>query len=255
MTVSRDLLRSEWIKLRSLTINVVLASIATAFMIVVPVLISALAGTDTVTSDEVLRGLAQVSILSGMLVSVIGVLSVSSEFGFGTIRPTVVATPHRASVFLSKATLLAAVAAVVSLAVGLVAYSVSGAIVAARGGEFAWFESEYGSAIAVFAGLPAFFALLVLFGFGLGLLIRISPAAVALAILWPLLIEGVIAVVIMLVTNSDDPSAWLPYQSASVLVEPDADSYPRGRLGALYFTALVALLVGGAIFSNTRRDV
>ena len=51
------------------------------------------------------------------------------------------------------------------------------------------------------------------FGFGLGLIIRNSPATVSILLLWPLLIEGLLRVVFGLI-GWDGLSDWLPYQAA-----------------------------------------
>ena len=54
--------------------------------------------------------------------------------------------------------------------------------------------------------------ILAWFGFGIGLIMRNSPATVSILLLWPLVAEGLIAVVFALL-GADGLFKWLPYQN------------------------------------------
>ena len=252
-----DLLKSEWFKLRTLRLNYVLLIIGIAFVLVITGLIGIFADVDGFnepTSADVAEIVGVSAILAGLLISVIGVLAITSEFGHGTIRPTLVATPSRPKVFVAKAIVLAVVAFVSALVIGLLGYLLGFALLSARGAEELSFFDD-GTGIILLVGLPVLFVLLVLFGYGLGLLIRNSPAAVALAILWPILIETIIATA-LLIGGVEEPQKFLPYQSSLALVASDADGFAYGRVGGgAFFGVVVAILVTGAIVINNRRDV
>lgn len=253
-----DLLRSEWFKLRTLRLNYVLVFVGAAFVVVITGLIGIFTESSDFTSTssgDIAQIVGGTAILPGLLISVIGVLSISSEFGHGTIRPTLVATPSRPKVFLAKAIVLSALAFVSALAIGLVGYLVGFVLLSARGADDLSFFAGDGTQAVLLVGLPVLFVLLVLFGYGLGLLIRNSPAAVSVAILWPILIENIVGGALG-VAGVDDPRRFLPYQSALVLVAADTEGFGYGRVGGgVFFGVVVVALVGVAVAINNRRDV
>lgn len=253
-----DLLRSEWFKLRTLRLNYVLLLIGFAFVAVITTLVGIFAELNSFTtmrSSDIAEIVGGTSILAGLLISVIGVLAISSEFGHGTIRPTLVATPTRPKVFVAKAIVLAVLAFVSALVVGLGSYLIGYVLLSARGAEgLSLFDSD-GTLTVLLIGLPSLFVLLTMFGYGLGLLIRNSAAAVTLAILWPILIETIIGTALA-VGGVDEPGKFLPYQSALALVAPDDEGFAYSRVGGgLFFGAVVLVLLVVAVLSNNSRDV
>jgi ABC-2 type transport system permease protein len=94
-----------------------------------------------------------------------------------------------------------------------------------------------------------------MFGIGLGLIIRNSPATVTTLLLWPLLIEGLLALVLGLI-GWDDAGKWMPYQAAINAASGDDSTIDMlGRpMGLVYFAAVAtALIVIGAVLDQ-RRD-
>jgi ABC-2 type transport system permease protein len=156
---------------------------------------------------------------------------------------------------MAKAIVLSVIGFVSGLVIGLIGYVVGFVILSARSAEGLSFLDNDGTIGVLFLGLPILFTLLVLFGYALGLLIRVSAAAVSIAILWPILIETIIAVVLT-TASVEDPQRFLPYQSALALVATDASDFANGKLGGgLYFAAVVAVLMVMATIINNRRDV
>lgn len=254
-----DLIRSELFKLRTLRMNFVLVILGFVFVVVIVGLVGIFAeidGFQSPDSAEVAEIVGVTAILPGLLMSVIGVLAISSEFGHGTIRPTLVATPSRSKVFLAKALVLAVLAFIWAFVVGVAGYLVGYVLLSARDAESLTLFDRDGTLSVLFVGLPILFVLLTLFGYGLGLLIRNSPAAVTLAILWPILIETIIGTALAL-GGVDEPGKFLPYQSSLALVSTgDADGFAYGRVGGgVFFGIVVVVLVAAAVFVNNRRDV
>ena len=254
-----NLLRSEFLKLRTVRLNIVLLVFGVAFVVVILALVGVFAPTyeegfgDGPTSGDLASTVGISAVLSGLLMSVVSALSVTAEFGYGTIRPTLVATPNRVKVFGGKAIVLAIMAPVIGAVTGLLAYLVGYGLQSGRGADIKLFDSD--GTVSVLLGLPVFYLILAMFGFGLGLLIRNSPASVAALILWPLIIEDVLLAVLN-IAGVENPSKFLPYQSAFALLVADSDEFGLGRVGgALYFGAVVVVLGVVAIFINTRRDV
>ncbi len=92
------------------------------------------------------------------------------------------------------------------------------------------------------------------FGFGIGLLIRNSPASVSLLLLWPLLIEGLIQLVFALL-DWDGASKYVPYQAAINASAGSPGDDVLGRPGGqiLFGCVGLALIVIG-VWADGRRD-
>jgi ABC-2 type transport system permease protein len=252
-----DTLRSEWIKLRTVRMNIVLFTIAVAFPVVVCVLVTALRKINDDTGDNGgvnLVGLVTgTSVVTALLIGVVGAVSITGEFGFGTIRPTFAATPSRSRVLIAKAIIIALFAAVTEAAVVVFCYLLSSAIASSRG--FNLSLAGHPDARTALFGIVVFAVIVSLLGFGLGMLIRNTPAAVAVLILWPLVVENIIFLILS-AAGVDHPRKFLPYSSGFGLGNPDppsTDELSRWA-GGLYFAAfaLVIAIVGGII--TTRRD-
>jgi ABC-2 type transport system permease protein len=136
------------------------------------------------------------NILAGLIpgylvIPVLGVLMMSSEYGSGSIRSTLLAVPRRPTVLAAKAIVLATVALVACEVVTFAAF-IAG-------------QSVMGSAPRATFGQPgvlralllsgAFLALMGLFGLGLGTIIRSSGPAVAvytgLVLVVPMVLQAV----------------------------------------------------------------
>lgn len=247
-------LRSEWFKLRTIRLHVWLPIGSVALLLVVVGLVGTLSSDpETFDGSDVMSIIGGFTILVGMVVGVIAALGVASEFNHNTIRPTLAATPKRTQVFVAKGI----VSAAVGLIVGIVAVSAAtllGIIILNGRGASAGLSGNDGS-LAVFVGVPIFLMLLAIFGYGLGLLLRNAPAAVALVILWPLLIETIFGLVLSL-AGVDRPERVLPYSAGFALLTTDTDSAGVGRwYGGCYFTLFVVVIAVVGILVNNRRDV
>lgn len=247
-------IRSEWIKLRTVRMNAVLAIIAIAFPLVITVLTAVLIDSDNMDARDLIGLVTGTSIITGMLLGVIGASGITGEFGFNTIRPTFAATPKRSRVLVAKAILTAAVGIVVQGAVVALCYGLGSGILNGRGGDVSW--SDAGSARSALVGIICFAGIVSLLGFGLGMLIRSTPAAVAILVLWPLVAEGIIGA-LLAVAGVDEPFKWLPYNAGLNLGNPDAGqaSDSLGRVaGGLYFLAVTAVIGAFGALSTMKRD-
>ncbi len=249
-----DTLRSEWIKLRTVRMNAVLAIIAIAFPLVITILTALLIDSDEMNARDLIGLVTGTSVITGMLLGVIGALGITGEFGFNTIRPTFAATPKRSRVLVAKAILTVVVGIVVEAAMVALCYGLGSAILNGRGGDVAW--SDAGNAKSALVGIICFAAIVSLLGFGLGMLIRSTPAAVAVLILWPLVAEGLIGA-LLAVAGVDQPFKWLPYNAGINLGNPDAGqtSESLGQIaGGLYFLAVTGVVCAIGAWSTMTRD-
>jgi ABC-2 type transport system permease protein len=105
-------------------------------------------------------------------------------------------------------------------------------------------------------GIVLFAAIVSLLGYALGLLVRSTPAAVSILILWPLLVENIVAA-ILIQAGVEHASKWMPYSAGITLgfIEAGQNADTLGRVaGGLYFLGVTsALVVAGAVLTQ-RRD-
>lgn len=248
-------LRAEFIKLRTILAHWVLAIIALAFPIVVVTLVAIFADWSFgVDSDEISGLIVGLTVVSAMLLGAMSAISLTSDYGHNTIRPTYAATPSRLRVIGAKVVVNAAVVTVITTLAVFVAWFVGSMILSTRDLPVSLGDD------GVLASLISVIVLAVsvaLFAMGLGLIIRNSPATVTILLLWPLLIEGLVGLVLSLI-GWDNATRWMPYNAAINAAAGTSDDFSSeilGRpMGLVYFAAVAAgLVVIGAVLDQ-RRD-
>jgi ABC-2 type transport system permease protein len=251
-------LRSEWIKLRTIRMNWVLVAIALAFPLAVSALFVAFAEVGSFDGADVFGLLSFTTVVTTMLLGVVGATTITGEYGFNTIRPTFAATPNRLRVILAKMLVVIVVGIVTTAVVVVAGLSLCTAIASARDVDI-----DLGAVdglVEASVGLVVFGTILTVFGLALGSIVRSTPAAVAALILWPLLVENIVSGILGAV-GIDNVSKWMPYGAGTqlwTLDSPDAIgglTEGLGRVGGgLYFGGVVvALLLVGCVFVS-RRD-
>ena len=246
-----DLLRSEWIKFHTVRVTYVLSIIAGAFPLVFVVLVTALRPRPGVGEDFDLVGMVTgTMVLTALLMGVVSALSLTNEYSHGTIRSTFAAVPKRRNVLIAKAFVALVVTMVYATIVMIVSLVVGQLISRSRGAHI----SLSGDDRAAMFGLIALCGLVSLLGYALALIIRNSAATVTLLVLWPLLLENLVRLVLT-ATNIENPTRFLPYQSAIVMTVPRIDPTDPSRIqGGLYLGAVVFALIVIGIVINERRD-
>jgi len=245
-----DLLRSEWIKLRTVRVNFVLAIIAAAFPIIVVILVASLNSNVRDAGADLVGLVTGTMVVAALLLGVIGALNLTSEYSHNTIRTSFAAVPQRRNVLMAKAGVSVVVCVLYAAVIEIVAFVTGSLILNGRDSNV----ELSGHDKAAMLGLVVLVGLLVLLGFGLGLIIRNSPATITTFILWPLLLEN-IARGVLEAAGVDNATPWLPYQSAFTMAKPDHDpgDPSRVRAGLLLGVIVLAFLVIGTIV-NDKRD-
>lgn len=248
-------LRAEFIKLRTILAHWVLAIIAFAFPIVVVALVALFGNWDFgIASSDISGLIVGLTVVSAMLLGSMSAISLTSDYGHNTIRPTYAATPNRLRVIGSKVIVNSVVVAVITTVAVFVAWFVGSVILSAR---------DLSISLGDDGVVPSLISVIVLsvsvtlFAMGLGLIIRNSPATVTILLLWPLLIEALIGLVLSLI-GWDDANKWMPYQAA---INAAADSSQDttidtlGRpMGLVYFAAVSTALIVIGVVLDQRRD-
>jgi ABC-2 type transport system permease protein len=195
------------------------------------------------------RALAHVG-LAAEVALIFGILAVAGEYRHGTIADTFLSFPGRRQVITAKLAvygLLGAAAGLVSSAAALIT---TAAWWAAKGGTF--HLSANGTWLTLAGGVAANCAFAVI-GVGLGALIRNIVGAVALALAWIALIEGIAGQL-----AGSWLARWLPVYASEAL---DRSAFPAAtRLlpqwggGLVLLGYAVAFAVAGTLVT-LRRDV
>jgi ABC-type transport system involved in multi-copper enzyme maturation permease subunit len=185
-------IRSEWIKLRSLRSTWYMLGAAAATMIGLSVLFAYVAGT---TDPDPRFPLGPSTVLSGslfaqLLICVLGVLFVGSEYSTGMIRSTLSAVPRRIPVVLAKLGVFAAITFVTMLASTLIAFFLGNAVLDqyAVGG----FSITDDTSVRVILATAVYLTILGVLGTALGWIMRSTASAIA-SVLGLLLVVPVVA--------------------------------------------------------------
>ena len=172
----RHVARMEWIKLRTLRSTWWALAITAAGGAVMAVVI----GLNTISRNADLTNNVLAGVIPGLLlIGVLGVLVITSEYTSGMIRATLAAVPRRPLLLAAKAGVFGAMALAVGEAAAFLAFFAGGA--AFRHGLSAPALSQPGVLRAVLLG-GASYCLIGLLGLGLGAIIRHTAAAIAVLV-------------------------------------------------------------------------
>jgi ABC-2 type transport system permease protein len=255
-------LRSEFIKFRTIAMNWVLGIIAMAFPLVVTLLTSWAQGDNSdFTGRNLVEVLSGTSYVTVLLVMVMSASHITNEYGFGTIRPTFAATPQRRRVVAAKAIMLVVFSVVMQAVVLAVGLGLGKVLAEHRGATISFSASLYGgdNLFVPLAGTLVLTGCAALLGLGVGMLMRSTPLSITTLVLWPLLIEGLLSGLIVLVTHKVRAAFWLPFRAglrmAMVGGGLDFDGVGPSRVAAGVYFGLFSLAVAliGYV-SVSRRD-
>lgn len=250
-----NVLRSEWIKLRTVRMNWILGIIAFAFPVVITLLTAIFSGDDDgFDARSVIEVLTGTAVVSTLLCGVIAAASITSEFGFGTIRPTFAAVPRRMRVIVGKGIVAITFAMVLLSIVMVIGTFVAGPLAEGQGANIDF--DAVPNMVPALVGTVVLAALMSLAGYGLGMITRSTPAAISILIVWPLIAEGLIGGLIQVITGWHNVVQWMPFQAGIRLVfvdELDFDGRSRIMAG-VYFGGVAAVLAAIGAFAVNRRD-
>ena len=251
-----NVLRSEWIKLRTVRMNWILGIIAVAFPLIITLLTAFFNGDEpSFRARTLLQVLAGTVIVTTLLCGVILASSITGEFGFGTIRPTFAAVPRRMKVIVGKG-IVGVASAMILVAIVLAIGAGLGRPLAEGQGASIDF-GEVPTAAPALAGAVILAGLMSLAGYGLGMITRSTPAAISILIVWPLIAEGLIGGLITVITGWHNVSQWMPFNAGIRIVFVNTADDPAGPsrlISGLYFGGVAALLTAVGAVAVNRRD-
>lgn len=253
-----SLLAVERIKLFSTRSPWWCIALVLAIAVGLSVVLSSLADASQITVAASQLGLA----MGSFVAMVLAALAVTSEYRFGTIRATFAAAPNRTAALLAKTVVVAVVVGLAGLVAAFAAWGVAYLLVGSPS-----LVVDTGAEWRVLAGEALVYAAYAVIAIGVGLIVRHTAGAIALLLVWALVVENAVAPILDGVLDLGI-SRWLPFANANNFITAGdataagqnqgapAVDYPfGGPWGSLgYFAAVaVAILVIGIVIAN-RRD-
>jgi len=186
-----------------------------------------------------------------MVLMILAALTVTSEYRFGLIRTTFQSVTNRATVLGAKALIVGVYGAVLTLILAFGAFYLAKATAGEQAGALLSFDVDgtwrviYGTAILAFVQ--------IVLAIGVGALLRQSAGAIALLLLWPLLIENLVGIIPKV---GEKIQPFLPFQNANHFLGAGGGiDYHWGPIGSLiYFIVFVGVVFGAAVVVVNRRD-
>jgi ABC-type transport system involved in multi-copper enzyme maturation permease subunit len=176
----------------------------------------------------------------------LGLRSFTDEFRYGSIVPTLLASPDRRRVLGAKLVATAGGGIALTLAATAVSIAIGVPLLLAKGVEIAWSAP----AMAEFVGrLIGATVLWTAIGVGLGLAVKHQVAAIAGALVWLLAAEGIFS---GLVPNI---AKYFPGAAGFAIVGINPADLLTPGLGALLLGSYAAVAVGIGAVLMQRRDI
>lgn len=212
--------------------------------------ISGLVASGGNVHDPALQGRAFAHVgLAAIFTLVFGILAVAGEYSRGTITDTFLSFPARRSVIIAKLAAYGAVGAAAGLVSAGVALAVTAAWWSAKGGTFHLPADTWRTLGGGVAANAAFAAI----GVGVGALVRSLVAAVAAALAWVAVVEGIAGQLI-----GSGLARWLPFYASESLdrasLTPASGLLPQWG-GGLVLLGYAALFAAAALLITLKRDV
>jgi ABC-2 type transport system permease protein len=238
--------KAELLKVRSTRTTIGLLVGMVALILLFTLLTGLLSSVSSLSTTEDQRQFLGLADLAGVFSALAGVMLVASEYRYGTMRPTILFTPHRSRVLSAKviAGVLAGIAfAVVGEAIG---WGLGYAIISGRGIPFAVSSSE--SLQLVLGGLGSV-ALWGAIGVGLGGMLRNQVAAVITLLAWAFVVSPLLFGLVPSVGR------FMPTYAGDGLVGLTTRHLLPAVAGAIVLVGWTALLAAAGIALTARRDV
>jgi hypothetical protein len=215
------------------------------------VLTAGLEGAPLERDDPDLLAGSVASASSGnIVILILGILTLTQEFRFGTATPSFLVTPKRGRVLVAKLLAISVAGVGFALVSAVLAVGTSAALIALRDGVLTWDMKV----LEVLAGVVLVMMLYGPIGIAVGALVRNQIAAVVGALAWTFIAEQ------LLVALLPDVGRWTPGGASSAVLQLGELATTRGELlsvwgGAALLVAYALVLSLLATRLTLRRDL
>ena len=245
----RSAVAAEWLKLRT-TRGPWLVLLAAQILVAAGVsgLVVSDSGSlaDPGTQTQAAAHVGLVSVLTLLF----GIIAVAGEYRHKTVTDTYLSTPRRGLPVVAKLLVYSAVGAATGIVAAGVALGAVGIWWPAKGATFAF---GAGGVWTTLAGGVVADALFAAIGVGLGALIPNLTGAIAVALAWMAIVEGVLGQLI-----GSGAARWLPFTAGRAVAlavgAGSQDLLPRWGGGAL-LAGYAAAFAAVAVATTLKRDV
>lgn len=238
--------KAELLKVRSTrtTIGLLLGMIA--LILLFTLLTGLLATASSFSGAENQRQFFSLSDLAGVFSALAGVMLVASEYRYGTMRPTILFTPHRSEVLAAKTiagTLAGFAFGVVGAAIG---WALGYTILTGRGITIALSSGDISQ--LVLGGL-ATVALWGAIGIGLGAIIRNQVGGVITLLAWGFVVNPLLFGLVPSVGR------FMPTYAGDALVGLTTNHLLSPAVGGIVLVGWTAVLAVAGLALTAKRDV
>ncbi len=254
------ILRSEWIKLRSVRSTVwsyaiiVVVSFGIALLLSLTITFDGAAPPAEMQTGIVLQASTFGIYFGQLIVGVLGVLTISGEYSTGMIRSTLTAVPKRLPALAAKALVLFVTTFVVGLISVFGSLLIATPILAGNGVEADFTD---GTLIGSLLLAALYLALVAVFALGLGTILRSSAGGIAASLGTILLLPTIVSLIAAL-TQAEWANDLMPYlfsNAGTGMYTPlmGGEGLDQGQNTLIVLAWVAVSLVGGALLLK-RRD-
>jgi len=239
-------IRAELLKIRSTRTTIALILAMMALTLLITLLTGLLTHPAGLAGTEDQRDLLGVSSLAGVFSALAGVLLVTSEYRFGTIRPTILFNPARSHVLAAK-TAAGALAGIVFGAVGVaIGWAVGYAILSGRDIPVVLSSGEI---LLLTLGGIAGAALWGAIGAGLGAIIHNQVGSIITLLAWGLVVDN------LLFGLAPSVGRFMPDRASDALMGLRVQHLLSPAVGAITLIAWAGVLGILGIALSARQDI
>jgi ABC-2 type transport system permease protein len=247
VTEAARAVRAEWIKFCSLPSNLVTASAAFAAVVgLAAMLLLAQDGDGPVpapTATELLAGVAWAQ----LVLAVLAVVTICSEWASSTSRVTFLAVPNRWPVLAGKVAVVGAVGLAAGAAGGGTAFALASAMGTDLGGDPA-------VVVRLVAGAGLYLGTIAVLALGIGTIVRDLAGSILAVVVF--LWVTPFAVTMIPAPEVRELALYLPTSAGLLLLAPDGTAAELGPWGGYaVLLAWTAVALAGAVVTLRARDV
>jgi ABC-2 type transport system permease protein len=243
-TTVLTLISTEFLKLR--TIRGPWLLLAAGPLLVIGGITGVVVSGDDVTRPETAdKAVAHVGLMA-VLALMFGIMAVAGEYRHKTITDTYLATPRRGRVIAAKLAVYTTAGVVFGIVLAATALAATAVAFGAKGGSL---DLSGAGVWRTLVGDIVWNAAFTAIGVAVGALIRNPAAALATALAWIAVVEGLIGQLI------GDLGRWLPFAAGRALgLVPGAGELPQWG-GGLLLAGYAAAFALVAVATSVRRDI